>query len=157
MNDLLLFESDMKDIRCIQNELSSRFQMTDLKELSHYLEMKIIINFDRDVIILRQRIYMKKILTQFEIIDCNLVSISMKTEVTNSLMSIDKMTDSLTIKWYQQMIDFLMWSAVYIRSNIVYLVKVVSRYFHNSFETHCNLIKRILRYVVEIMNIDLTF
>jgi hypothetical protein len=63
MNDLLLFESDMKDIRFIQNELSSRFQMTDLKELSHYLEIKIIINFDRDVIILRQRIYMKKILT----------------------------------------------------------------------------------------------
>jgi hypothetical protein len=98
VNNLLLFESDMKNIRYIQNELSSRFQMTDLRELFHYLEMKIIINSDRDVIILRQRIYIKKILTQFEMIDCNLVSISIKTEVINSLISTDKITNSLTIK-----------------------------------------------------------
>jgi DNA helicase IV len=89
VNDLLLFESDMKEIRHVQNELSARFQMTDLKELFHYLEMKIIISLNCDVIFLKQRTYMKKILTQFEMIDFNLVSISMKAAVTNSLISID--------------------------------------------------------------------
>jgi hypothetical protein len=98
VNNLLLFELDMKDIRFIQNELNSRFQMTDLKELSHYLKIKIIINSDRDVIILRQHIYIKKILTKFEMIDCNLVSTSMKTEMINLLISIDKKIDSLIIK-----------------------------------------------------------
>jgi hypothetical protein len=131
--------------------------MTDLEELFHYLEMKIIISLNRDVIFLKQRTCIKKILTQFEMIDCNLVFISMKAEVTNSLISIDKKTYLLTTKWYQQMIDFLMWSVVYIKSNIVYSVRVLSRYCHNSFEIHCDLIKRVFRYVVEIMNVDLIF
>jgi hypothetical protein len=72
--------------------------MTNLEKLSDYLEMKIIISFNRNVITLKQRIYMKKILTQFEMIDCNFVLTSMKTEMINILISIDKKIDSLTIK-----------------------------------------------------------
>jgi hypothetical protein len=98
VDDLLIFGSDIKDIRCIQNELSSRFQMTDLRELSHYLGMEITISSDRDVITLRQRTYMKKILTQFGMIGCNPVSTPMKAGVANSLMPADKMADPLTIK-----------------------------------------------------------
>jgi hypothetical protein len=100
VNDLLLFESDIKEIRRIQNELNSRFQMTDLRELSHYLEIKIIISSDRNVITLKQRIYMKKVLTQFEMIDCNLVLISMKIKIINSLISINKKINLLNTKWY---------------------------------------------------------
>jgi hypothetical protein len=157
VNDLLLFDLDIEEIRRIQSEISSRFQMTDLRKLSHYLKMKIIISSDRDSIILKQNTYMKKILTQFKMIDFNLDSTLMKTEVTNTLVSIDNMIDLLIVKWYQQIIKLLMWLAVHIRSNIIYSVRVLSRYSHNSFEIHCNLIKRILRYVVEIMNIDLIF
>jgi hypothetical protein len=98
VNDLLLFDLDIEEIRRIQSELSSRFQMTDLRKLSYYLKMKIIISLDRDVIILKQSTYIKKILTQFEMIDCNLVSTSMKTEMTNTLVSIDNEIDSLIVK-----------------------------------------------------------
>jgi hypothetical protein len=50
-----------------------------------------------------------------------------------------------------------MWPAVHTRPNIAYSVRVLSRYSHNPSETHCNLIKRVLRYVAGTMDIGLTF
>ena len=50
-----------------------------------------------------------------------------------------------------------MWSVVHTRPNLFYSVRVLSRYAHNSSEIHCNLVKRVLRYVIEIMNVELIF
>ncbi len=36
-------------------------------------------------------------------------------------------------------------------------MRVLSRYAHNSSQIHCVLIKRVLRYVVEITNVELRF
>jgi hypothetical protein len=58
VNDLLLFESNLNDSKIIQNKLKKRFKMIYLSQLSHYLEMKIIISSDQ--LTLTQSIYMKK-------------------------------------------------------------------------------------------------
>ncbi len=50
-----------------------------------------------------------------------------------------------------------MWSAVHIRLDLAYSVRVLSRYAHNFLQIHCALIKRVLRYVVEITNVELRF
>ncbi len=70
--------------------------MTDLRQLSHYLGMKIIIS--QDQLMLTQSIYLKKILKQFEMNESKLVSISMKPEIINSLMSATDEADQATIK-----------------------------------------------------------
>ena len=77
VNDLFLFDSNIDEIERLQNELSSRFQMTDLRKLSHYLGMEIIIK--KGHITLKQSTYMRKILTQFGMIECNPVSTPMKS------------------------------------------------------------------------------
>ncbi len=64
MNDLLHFESNLNDLKIIQNELKKRLKMIDLNQLFHYLKMKIIIISNQ--LILIQIIYMKKMLKQFE-------------------------------------------------------------------------------------------
>jgi hypothetical protein len=157
VNDLLLFESNLNDLKIIQNELKKRFKMIDLSQLSHYLEMKIIISSDKNQLILTQSTYMKKVLKQFDMKKCKLVSISIKSSVTNTLISaIEKANDAI-IKWYQQLIESLMWSAIHTRSDLTYSVRVLSRYAHNSSQIHCVLIKRVLRYVVEITNVELRF
>ncbi len=52
VNNLLLFNFDLNDLYKIQNKSKQRFKMTNLRQLSHYLDMKIIINSDRDQLIL---------------------------------------------------------------------------------------------------------
>jgi hypothetical protein len=156
VNDLLLFDLNLNDLRNIQNQLKRRFKMTNLRQLSHYLDMKIIISSDQNQLVLTQSIYLKKILNQFEMRDCTSVSISMKSKVINSLMSVIDEANDVTIKWYQQLIESLMWSAVHTRFDLVYSVKVLSRYVHNLDSTHCALVKRVLRYVADTINVDLT-
>ncbi len=43
------------------------------------------------------------------------------------------------------------------RFDLAYSVKVLSRYAHNLSSTHCALIKRMLKYIEETINVDLTF
>jgi hypothetical protein len=147
----------MNDLYEIQNKLKQRFIMTNLGQLSHYLDTKIIINLDRDQLMLTQSIYLKKMLNQFEMKNCRSVSISMKPEMINWLISAIDEADQATLKWYQQLIESLMWSAVHTRLDLAYSVRVLSRYVHNLSSTHCALIKRVLRYVAETINVDLTF
>ncbi len=72
--------------------------MTNLRQLSHYLDKKIIINSDRDQLMLTQSIYLKKILKQFEMNQFKFVSISMKSKMINSLMLITNETDNVIVK-----------------------------------------------------------
>jgi glucose-6-phosphate 1-dehydrogenase len=96
IDDLLLFGLNLNNLQNIQNQLKQRFKMTDLRQLSHYLGMKIIIS--QDQLMLTQSIYLKKILKQFEMNESKLVSISMKPEIINSLMSATDEADQATIK-----------------------------------------------------------
>jgi hypothetical protein len=157
VDDLLLIDLNLNDLQDIQNQLKQRFKMTNLRQLFHYLDMKIIINSDRDQLVLTQSIYLKKILKQFEMNEFKFVSISMKSEVINSIMSATDEADQATIKWYQQLIESLMWSAMHTRFDLAYSVRVLSRYAHNLSSTHCALVKRMLKYVSETINVDLTF
>jgi hypothetical protein len=98
VDDLLLFDLNLNHLRDIQNQLKQRFKMTNLRQLSHYLDMKIIINSDRDQLMLTQSIYLKKILKQFEMNEFKSISISMKSEMINSLMSTTNETDNVIVK-----------------------------------------------------------
>jgi hypothetical protein len=46
---------------------------------------------------------------------------------------------------------------VHTRFDLVYSVRVLSRYAHNLDSTHCALVKRMLKYVADTINVDLTF
>ncbi len=157
VDDLLLFDLNLNHLQNIQNQLKQRFKMTNLRQLSHYLDMKIIINSDRDQLMLTQNIYLKKILKQFEMNEFKFVSIFMKSKVINLLMSAIDEADQATIKWYQQLIESLMWSAMHTRLDLAYSMRVLSRYAHNLDSIHCALVKRMLRYIAETINVDLTF
>jgi hypothetical protein len=55
VDDLLIFGPDLDGLAKIQNKLKERFKMSDLGELSHYLDTKITISPEKDVIKLTQR------------------------------------------------------------------------------------------------------
>jgi hypothetical protein len=117
--------------------------------------MKIIIITNQ--LILIQSTYLRKVLKKFDMKKCKLVSTLIKLGIANILFSITDEVDDVTIKWYQQLIESLMWSAVYTKSDLTYSVRVLSRYAHNFSQIHCALIEKKLRYVVEITNVKLRF
>jgi hypothetical protein len=86
VDDLLLFDLNLNNLRNTQNQLKQRFKMTDLRQLSHYLEMKITISSDQNNLVLTQSIYLTKILRQFEMNKCKSISTSMKSRMINSIM-----------------------------------------------------------------------
>jgi hypothetical protein len=43
------------------------------------------------------------------------------------------------------------------RLDLAYSMRVLSRYAHNLDSIHCALVKRMLRYIAETINVDLTF
>ena len=96
VNDLLLFEKDISDLQRIQNELMSRFRMTDLEEISHYLKMQV--NVENDFLTLRQITYLIKLLNRFNMIDCKSIRIFMKSEISNSLTKYEQQANQTTIK-----------------------------------------------------------
>jgi hypothetical protein len=98
VNNRLLFELNLNDLKIIQNELKKRFKMIDLGQLSHYLGMKIIISSDKNQLILTQSIYMKKVLKQFDMKECKLVSTLMTSDVTNTLISATEKANDAIIK-----------------------------------------------------------
>jgi hypothetical protein len=55
----------------------------------------------------------------------------MKFEAANTLVSATEKVDDAIIKWYQQLIESLMWSAMHIKLNLTYSVRILSRYAPN--------------------------
>ena len=60
VDDLFIFEKDISKLQQLQHELKSRFRMTNLKKVSHYLRIEMNVNIQKSIIILRQTIYLKK-------------------------------------------------------------------------------------------------
>ena len=82
VNDLLIINVDMTYINVIKIKLKERFQMIDLKSTQYYLNIEII-RID-DFIILRQIMYLKKILKRF--VRCRAKS---KLIITRELQSVE--------------------------------------------------------------------
>ena len=155
VDDLLLFASDESRLTNIQDQLSARFKMTNLGDISHYLGMEV--DVEPGKISLRQTTYLKKILERFQMTDCKPVSIPMNPGVANSLLPSEHQADRATIKWYQSAIGSLMWPAVHTRPDISYSVGVLSRYCANPGPIHCNLVIQIFRYLAGTLELGITF
>ncbi len=156
MDDLLRFASDKSRLTDIQDQLSARFKMTNLGEVSHYLGMEVDVEVGKQIS-LRQTVYLKKMLERFQMTDCKPVSVPMNPGVANGLFPSDQQADRATIEWYQSAIGSLLWPAVHTRPDISYSVGVLSRYYANPGSTNCNLLIQIFRYLAGTLELGITF
>ena len=88
VNDLFLFDFDIKYINFIKIRLNKRFEMIDFDFAQHYLNIEMIKK--NDFIFLRQTTYLKKILKRFDMNKCLSVNSLMKFEFVNVLIFIKK-------------------------------------------------------------------
>ena len=155
VDDLLLFSLDIIRLDEIQHQLSSQFKMTDLNEISHYLNMKV--DVTKNSIFIHQITYIKKILNCFKMFNCNSVSIFIMTDLLSTLDSSITDVSSLQKEWYQSAIESLIWLNQHTWPDISFMIAILSKYCSNSSEQHCKHVQKILAYLSTTLNHNLTF
>ena len=84
VDDLLIISDFMNFIDFMKQKLDKRFKMTDLKFAQHYFDIEIVRNDDS--ILLRQIIYLRKVLKRFDMNKCKIVDFLMNSNLANVMM-----------------------------------------------------------------------
>lgn len=66
-----MFGANESQINALKKELSSRFRMTDLGDVSHYLGMEIRRDRKKGALVFLQTAYLKVVLESFGMDECN--------------------------------------------------------------------------------------
>src|SRR6266496_6537614 len=78
INNVKLIESDKHALNEISCQITKHFQIMNLGQVHHYLDMKIKFNHQNQTICLSQKIYIKQLLEQFSMQNCSSASILMQ-------------------------------------------------------------------------------
>src|SRR5438034_11265008 len=81
INNVKLIESDEHTLNEISHQITEHFQITDLDQIHHYLDMKIKFDCQNQTICLSQKIYIKQLLEQFDMQNCLSVLILMQHDL----------------------------------------------------------------------------
>ena len=90
MDNLLIFRADISQIEKIQNDLSDRFKMTNLGNVSHSLSWNRNGCYGKKTIEVPQVTYMKKVLKHFGMQNCRSASVFMDPRVASSILLYDQ-------------------------------------------------------------------
>ena len=144
VNDMLIFGKSLADINNLKKDLNEEFKMTDLGDLTYFLGLHIIRDHKARTIFINQANYVDKILTQFNMQDCNPILTPLDPHVR-----ISKSTDSEphNLHLYQQAIGNLMYLMLGTRPDLAFAISTLSRFHLNPNETHWNYLKRVFRYL----------
>src|SRR5947207_2349372 len=123
VNDVKLIEPDKHTLDEISHQITEHFQITNLSQIHHYLDMKIKVDHQSQhqdlMICLSQKIYIKQLLEQFDMQNCLLMSILMQHSLQILDQSLKKYI-KFTVDNYQSLIESLQFLAIYICLNITF-------------------------------------
>jgi len=155
-DDLVIAGSDIELITKVKRELSARYKMKDLQEVSHLLGCEINHNRFTGRITMSQRKYIRDILLKF-FPDINLPSIS--TPADPQLILTKEMCPSTPEEIakmkkirYREAVGSLLWLALGTRPDICYAVTQVAKFNENPGPQHWDAVIRIFRYLACTMD-----
>lgn len=151
VDDILVTGSNPEMITNFKEQMSSKFDMTDLGKMSYYLGIEV--NQGSGYIELRQTGYAKKILEKAGMADCNSTKYPMDP---NDHINKDEGGITVDPTQYKSLIGGLRY-LVHTRPDIAYSVGIVSRYMEKPTLVHQNAAKRILRYVKGTLGFGLMY
>jgi hypothetical protein len=157
VNDLISTEFDFAIISRLKNALNERFEMSDLRFCTYYLDMKIFRNRRLKLLALNQSVYVEQILRNHEMWNCKSLIILMNVFCRLIKISDEYIADKSLRTSYQSVVRSLMYVMLEIRSDIIYSISMISRYVSNSTQTHWQAIKRIFRYLRDTYQMKLIF
>lgn len=154
VDDILVAGRDEEEIHSFKNDLSEKFEMTDMGEVQNFLNLQVIKEISGDAINygLTQSHYIPKILEEYNMQDCKFMDTPMAAG-TNLLKRTsprvepgDPATPTDKAR-YQRLIGSLMYLMLGTRPDIAFALSYLSQFAADPSVAHWRALKRVLRYL----------
>jgi hypothetical protein len=99
--------------------------------------------------------YINKILNKFGFNNLNPINTSIDPKI--KLEPNKDQTTAENIKYYQQLIDFLLFLVLIIKINICFVIIKLARFISNSSEIHFGIIKKVFKYFKSTFNLGIIY
>ena len=145
-------DEDKKEYDILMNLLKSKYEMSDLGEVSHVLGMRV-----RKVnggLFIDQQTYIDEKLKQFNMNECKTTS---TPESLDKLIKNKNKNDVENENGYRSIVGSEIYASMSTRPDITHAVNMVSRHMHEPNASHMNAAKRILRYLKENNDVGLLY
>jgi hypothetical protein len=154
----LLIASDSKtNINTLKNTLSDYFKILDLGACYFYLGIEVIRDRPRKTLRLSQEAYFRKVLSDHGMENCYGVKTPIETSSRLIPAEPGYKTDPAFRKVYQSAVGSLIYIILGTRPDITYTILVISRFSANPTEAYISAVKRVFRYLKDILFISLVF
>ena len=160
VDDMLIVESSIEEIKNLKRKLSKQFEMKDLGGAKKILGMRITRDRAKGILKLSQAEHVRKVLSRFNMDKAKPISTPLgshfklcKDWSPKTYLEFEHMSKVP----YASAIGSLMYVMVYTRSNIAHVVGIVSRYISYPGKQHCETVKWTMRYLGGTSNTCLCF
>ncbi|AAF32440.1 hypothetical protein; 74056-75837 [Arabidopsis thaliana] len=151
VDDLFVTGTNLDIINKFKEEMSSKFEMSNLGKLTYYLGIEVIQH--KDGIALNQNRYALKILEEAGMIDCNRVHTPMEMGLKFSKAEEEEEVDATAYRKNVGCLRYLL----HTRPDLSYCVGVLSRYMQSPRVSHAAAMKQCLRYLKGTTSLGLIF
>ncbi|XXG68216.1 hypothetical protein AAC387_Pa06g1354 [Persea americana] len=149
VDDLILTGDNATKVNHFIDILAQRFSIKDLGFLTYFLGVEVVPN--KHGLLLSQRQYIMDLLTQTQMQDAKPVLTPIPTSPTLMLTSGSSLSDATE---YRQVVGSLQYLLI-TRPDIAFAVNKLSQYMHCPTTEHWSFVKRLLRYLVGIVDAGL--
>lgn len=150
VDDMLIASSDFNAINQSKKHLISEFEMKDLGATRRILGMEIERDTYKGVLFVNQASYIEKVIRRFNMLDAETVTTSIvgpfKLSVTQCPKTEIERKDMSGIP-YPSATDSLMYAMVFTRTDMAYVVSMVSRFMFDPGKEHWLAVKLLFRYL----------
>lgn len=152
VDNLIIASKSIRMIAELKYHLQKSFSRKSIRDMDYVLTFKIGCNKVHKKLNLSQETYVKKILVHFEMTNCQPIACPFLPST-----SLEVHKGPAVHFMYFQAVKSMMYLAMGTRSKLAFIVGLVSHFVSNSNEIHVKVVKRTLRCVQAISNINLTF
>jgi hypothetical protein len=156
VDDLLVTGNSVAEIKAVRDRMNERFILTDQGRLEYYLGVEIS-KLDENTLLLHQTAYVKKILNNFNMSECNSVKTPLPRDMNLSLMDSPEEVDPKLQSMYRAIVGSLMYLYQWTRPDLGFAVTFLSRYLHKPGEKHLLAAKHVLRYLKGTIDLGIRY
>ena len=142
--DDMLIAGALGEVKLICDMLKAKFEIVDLRTVSHFLGMVVSMDTGGHTISLTQEGYIDRVLERFGMTECKPVGTPMEKNKPGMKGGGDKLCDHTL---YLQLIGSLGWIATGTRPDIAFTVSYLARFNADPDDRHWLCAKRVLRYL----------
>lgn len=144
VDDLITLSNNSTEMEMFKIKLNEKFDMKDLGEIHHYLELQIIYDREKQMISISQVRYIEEILKYFNMSDCKLIEMPMDLGtrlLKETALKPHKEIENMKEIPYQSAVGSLMYIMLGTRPDITYAVRAMSYFNSNYGQEHWTAVK----------------